>query len=211
MKRIFILLLFTVLQSQAAEIDSQFWGTTGLLYKPSSTTQLYLETEARYYDQASHNKFNRTTLGLTWSARPWLSFMANYWRGSIKSDKWIDEQKPELAVNFKIKMGKWELSNRQKYEYRVREGAQNIHMYKTRAQICHSHTIFGFKCKDYLNDEIFYNATQDYTSLNRVRLGTEINLTRHLRPDLGLVFQSNNRRGSWDHVVALALKLNVVL
>lgn len=211
MKKTWLLLFFLVLQTQAAEIDSQFWGAVSLLYKPSTTLQICLDSESRYYDQATQNKFKKTTFGLTWSARPWLSVIANYWRGSIKGDNWIDEQKPELALDFKLPMGNWELSNRHKYEYRVRDDAQNYHMYKSRVQLCHTRILYGKKCKTYLNDELFYNATLEYTNINRVRLGTQINLTPHLRPDIGLVFQFNNRRGYWDHVVALALKLNIVI
>ncbi len=197
--------------SHAMDMDHQFWGGYGFQHEFNDSWKLQSDGENRFRNDASEQNFKKISIELSYAFKPWLDIGVTYQRGSIKGSEWVPEQKPVLRLNFKYERGPWEISNQHKFEYRDRKDNYNIRVYKNRTQVATDYYIKGKEFSFYLNDEIFYNATDHYANINRIRFGTKFYITNYLKPDIGVVFQSSNHHTFWDYQASFAIKLWIVL
>lgn len=121
--------------------------------------------------------------GGTWAARSWLALGAGYRQQyDRRESRWIEENRPFADATLRWKIRAVTLSDRNRIEYRNREGQDDIFRYRNKLTMQVNAWEPGFGLKPYAAAEAFVDESADLKERNRTRftLGLRTDPDRHL-------------------------------
>jgi hypothetical protein len=208
-----IFLFFSVIPSAFAFEDSdlQLWTTAGLESKLSDRWELKAEEEFRFGDDASIHYYNHTDAGLEFKVTDGLYLGGNYRQIYEKIEgEWKYECRPHVNATVKFDWAGFEISDRNRWEYRVREDRDDTARYRNKLTVGYPLKWDKFKVTPYLADEIFIDFGKGIFNRNRFYAGFKFNPFKHLKTDLFYLLQSNEKSNKWTGYNVLGLKMTVV-
>lgn len=189
--------------------DWQFWSLGGMQVNLSESWKAGLEQQFRLGDNMVKLYYRYTDFGIAWRATPWFILGCDYAQIYEKREgDWKEENRPHLNGTFKWSWRKVGFEDRNSIERRIREGRENIWMYRKKLSFAIPTNWTRFFIQPYLADEIFLIADEGKLYRNRLAGGFRGQLLEHLGIDAYYLWQSSERGGNWIdyHVVGVKLK-----
>ena len=141
--------------------------------------------------------------GATWSARPWLALGLGYRQQYDKRDgHWLEENRPFADATLRRKFGAVTISDRNRIEYRDRDGQEDIWRYRNKLTLQVNAWEPGFGLKPYVAAEAFIDESADLKERNRTRFA----LGLRTDPDRLLL---RNVEARWAQALAMDYSVTV--
>ena len=116
------------------------------------------------------------------------------------SSGWRIERRPLINVAWRDRIADWTVSNRHRVEFRFFDGDANDRVRyrnETRFTVPKHLSLFGFR--PYVEEELFYELTDDGFNLNWLGGGVEYELAKKLRVKVGYRWQAQKFDERWEH------------
>jgi len=159
---IFLLLgyLFLPMEGDCHETDWQLWLDQSLGYDATENYTLRADQSLRMQQGKSGLDTYSLMVGIQFHRHSWIEH-GGYLRyvRERKININLDELRPTYDLSFKWAWGKTRWINRSRFEYRIREGYDDLVRYRTRQKLLFPGRIFNMKT--YGAAELFFNITED--------------------------------------------------
>ncbi len=191
--------------------DWQFWNTDSVEYKLHPALRAKAETEFYFGDDMSEWFYRHMDLGVSWKAAGWLEVGANYrYIEEKKSGEWMHEDRPHVSLTLSRTFGPVSVSDRNRFEYRIREAGDDFWRYRNRLRVGAAQGWTRFQFQPYLDDEVFYDFNEHERNQNRVSAGLSARWTGSFKTDLYYMLQSSLKSGDWidANIAGLNLKFS---
>ena len=175
--------------------------------------KIQLEEEFRYGNDAGDFYYQHSDLGLSYSGfAKWVDVGVNY-RGIFEEKKndWQYENRPHLNLTVKTDWKGFNLSNRGRMEFRIRQRVEDKPRYRNKATIKMPVKWSKIKIQPYVGDEFFLDFESTEMTRNRVYLGFEGRPSEDLKIELYYMLESTkSSHNDWNeiNVVGTSLKLS---
>jgi hypothetical protein len=190
MKRTVVLIslfLFGMVSAaSAATRNLQYWKNESLSWGIAKDWKLGLSSDIYFKDNASDFYYQRTELGVTYSGlAKWLDLSVTYTRIVVESNNiWKREEEPVLVGTFKWTVKGFAISDKNRFEYRIIEDAEDGWRYRNQVQVKAPWKWTRFAIQPYVADEFFVDINSQVLNDNRVQPGFSFKLTKELSMDI---------------------------
>ncbi|MGB2601509.1 MAG: DUF2490 domain-containing protein [Candidatus Omnitrophota bacterium] len=193
--------------------DFQLWTTGTLESALSKHWKAKVEQEFRFGDNASQHYYNHTDGSLTYKVNDNLYLGVAYRQifEKIKGE-WKYENRPHVNATVKFNLYGFELKNRSRWEYRMREDKDDTGRYRNKTTISYPFKWDKFKISPFVADEIFVDGGKSTWVLNRNRfyVGVKAKLLENLKAELFYLRQSSEKSREWTDYNVLGVQATVV-
>lgn len=189
--------------------DWQHWNRESVEGNITKDLKATIDIEFRFGDNCSELYHQYSELGLSYRLCGWFDLGLNYRQiYEKKGDTWGEENRPHLNATFTFRWLGLEFQDRNRLEYRVREGKDDVARYRNRLRLRFPVKWTHLKIQPYVADEIFIDFDQGELNRNRLYLGAAGNLVKPLKLDLYYLWQSSESSGTWldCHIIGSKLK-----
>jgi len=193
--------------------DSQYWNTESASWKISDEWKASLEEELRFGDDSSDFYYQHTDVGVLYSGlADWLDVGISYRR--VKEEKnsdWNYENRPHLNGIVKFHIGDVKMSNRSRFEYRIREVSDNYWRYRNKLTAKLPIKFTKLEIQPYVADEFFVNFDSEELDRNRIYSGFSFKLFKWLKAEIYYLWQrsKSSSSGKWSDVNAIGTKFKL--
>ncbi len=190
--------------------DWQFWNTDAVEYKFTDRVKGKVETEFYFGDDMSDFFYRHVDAGASYKVATWFEAGLFYrFVQEKKNGEWMDEDRPHINGTFLGTLGPVAWSDRNRFEYRMRENAEDNWRYRNRVRVSSAAKWTSLKIQPYVEDELFYDFTADDWNQNRVSAGLSTQPASWLKADLYYLLQATRKDGSWSNANILGLNLKL--
>jgi hypothetical protein len=204
--------LFIASESLAEDGDWQLWNTESIEGAFAEDWKVKLEEEFRIGDNMEELYYHHTDGGLNYKLTDLFSVSLNYRQIFEKTkEEWKEENRPHINGTIKWKWQDFALEDRNRFEYRIRAGKENVWRYRNRFAITFPVKRAKFDIKPYLADEVFLDLDEGEFSRNRLYAGIEAKLMKHLGADIFYLWQTSKKDKDWIDFNIVGVKLKVKL
>lgn len=195
----------------AGDGDWQFWNTDGVEKKLGPKWKADIEEEFRFSGDDHGLNYTHTEGGLTYKATDWLDLGAKYRQIFEKEKgKWIYESMPAGVVTLKWKPYGFDISDRNRLEYRMPQGKDDKWRYRNKLTMYLPVELTSLKIRPFVADEIFIDMAGAGFYRNRFYSGFEAKLGPHLKTEIFYLWQTTEKNSSWIDYNVIGLKLKAV-
>lgn len=201
---IVLMCIFSIAYGKETEWED--WGNLQISKGLQNNLSASFKTELRYRDSFDQY-FNYFDLGLSWKAKRWVSFSANFRHITKESgSQWVYEYWPYGDVKFTGKYNSFVLSNRSRFEVRIKED-DNVYVFRDKIDIKFP-KFTPFNLQPFISDDVFYDFEAAEIFRNRVHLGLSFPIRGGLSSALSYILESNwkNDVRSDKNILKLDLK-----
>ncbi|MGE0128487.1 MAG: DUF2490 domain-containing protein [Blastocatellales bacterium] len=184
MRQVFIAVLATALMFCAAATtsaqtvsdpreDIQFWNETQLIIPMSERVDLLMIGALRLGRDLTHLVDERGGVGVAFKANKFLTIMPTWFYIAKQPTATRKSFEHRLIFNATVKfpVGKFNFTDRNLIERRVRHNNNDLTMYRNRLQIDHPARLGSFDFRVFVFDEVYYNWSQNALTRNRIAAG----------------------------------------
>jgi len=192
--------------------DFQYWSSAGASVNINKDWKTEFTEEFRFGNKGGNLYYQSSDIGLIYSGfADWIDVGLNYgliFEKDDKTDRWRKENRPHMNLTFKWKMWGLSLSDRNRFEYRDRQSAQNLWRYRNKFTIKTPWKLTPWKLQPYVADEIFINLDDEHFNRNRFYAGVSKELGEKLSLDVYYMRQSSRKHSDYTdyHVLGTAFK-----
>lgn len=195
----------------SAATDTQYWKTESLSWSVAKDWKLTLEEEMYFQDDASDFYYQHTDLGVVYSGlTKWLDLGLNY-RHVLSESKsvWKREERPHFSATVKFKLGDYALGNRSRFEYRIREDADDFWRYRNNTTVKFPWKWTRHEIQPYFADEFFVDFDQEDINENRQSYGFSFKITKHVGAEIYYMWRRVKSSDKWatNNIIGTRLKL----
>ena len=178
-----LLVLWLCQQAVRAESDWQFWFDQAVGKDFSEKSSIRGAQSFRYSFDSGQLATYYLEAGYTHHPRKWLdlavSFRQQYDR---RGDRWMEENRPFGDITLRWKTKPVTLSDRSRFEYRMREDQADVFRYRNKVTVQRNRSLLREDMKPYVSAEGFVDEGLDLRERDRVRLaiGIKTDPEKHL-------------------------------
>jgi hypothetical protein len=214
LKIVLIICLGVLVATESTAKDGywQLWNTESLEGDFAKNWKVKLEEEFRFGDNMEELYYHHTDGGLNYKLTDLFSLGLNY-RQIFEKKKggYKEENRPHINGTIKWKWQDFTFKDRNRFEYRIRAGKENVWRYRNKLAITFPVKWTKFDIEPYLADEVFVDLDEGEFSRNRLYAGFEAKLMRHLGADIFYLWQSSKKDEDWIDFNIVGVKLKVKL
>ena len=209
-KRLLPLLLLPTLLAPAVQAyddgDFQTWLTLYATHKVDTNWTIRVEEELYWGDDASDFYYYHTDLGAARKINETLSIGLFYRLiENKKDDIWQHEDRPHLDFVFKNSAGDFNIQNRARFEYRIREDVDDFMRYRHRLQVQYPIKPAGIALTPYCSEELFIDTDQGDFNEFRTTAGIKKKLGAAWEGDLYYLWVTQDKKTEWLDTNVLGL------
>lgn len=143
--------------------DRQIWNETLIIKPLGPKRDLIFIGILRLGQGAKRPVEERAGIGLAFKVTPHLTIMPTYHHVEFQPfpNRYIHEERLVLNITGKASLGKFNFTDRNLLERRVRHNTADFTIYRNRLQIDHPMQIGRFKFRGFVADEFFYTTQSD--------------------------------------------------
>ncbi|MBX3283206.1 MAG: DUF2490 domain-containing protein [Acidobacteria bacterium] len=210
---LFFLPTFIIGQSAPDRSDTQSWNDFRLTVPLSKKVDLVTQFSLRFGSNLTKFAENRILFGFAFKATKNLTITPFYWQANTKNPttgKISAEHQLDVAALYRLPIGKYGLTHRSTYEYRMRTSG-NSWRYRALAGIDRSLPRKWIKdTKVFATAEAFYDSKPEKWSRSRFTVGVSRRLTKLLTLDLFYTRQNDGYSHPGDlNVIGTAWKVHL--
>ncbi len=190
--------------------DLHNWTDLYVVYRIDDQFAVRVEEELMFGDDVSDLYYYHTDVGLIFKANPNVDLSLNYRHIDTKSNRgaeWTEENRPHGNVTFKGKLGDFQVEQRNRFEFRVRDNRDDIWRYRSRVLLAHPLTLGGVACTPYVSEEAFIDTDLGDFNQFRTAAGVKKKFGDHVMADVYYLWQTAESSTEWTdtHFIGLAL------
>ena len=207
----FLVFLFVTSSFAYDDEDFQIWNTDLATWKVSKNWKISLEEEFYYGDNARELYYQHSDLGVIYSGiAKWFDAGFNYRQVFEKrEDDWKSENRIHFNGTLKWKILDLSFSDRSRFEYRIREDADDFWRYRNKLVLKIPLKMTKFKIQPYTAYEIFYDFNINALNKNCIYGGLILNITKNLKGEVYYARQSYDKEDKWAEANVLGINLKV--
>ena len=192
-----------------ARDDWRLWLEQQWSLPVSPSLKLIGKAEERFHDDMSDHHVQVASIGVSWKLRPWLKLEPVYhyqWTEVVGRDQ--NENRLFLNATPGWSVGPFRMEDRHRVEFRHINGRDDWR-YRNTPKLSLAVGRGWSAVEPYIADEIFYGARAGEWSRNRLFLGVEKPLTKHLSAEVYYMMESNKTGRDWNefHVLGIVVAL----
>ena len=192
----------------------QFWASTSTSLDISQNWAAMFHREFRLGDDGGTLYYQHSELGAMYKGlAEWLELGFNYRQIFERDDErvWKLENRPHVNITLKGKLSDLDLSNRSRFEYRIREDKDDLWRYRDKVTVKLPDELTGLKLKPYVANEVFITLDDCDYNVNRFYSGINFDffLFKKIQADVFYLWQSSKSHDDWKdiHVLGTGLKI----
>lgn len=191
--------------------DFQIWQTDEQEFRLTEASKVKLSEEFRFGDDAGELYYHHYEAGLYYNLGKYLDVGAAY-RQIFEGEraKYKPEYRPQVDLTVKGGFRGFELSDRNRLEYRCYDDKGSVLRYRNKVTLKLPAMFAPLNIRPYIADEVYTNM--DFVAINKNRFysGLTVDLIKHLKGEAYYLLQSDKKRGRWTNAHVLGLKLKLV-
>ncbi len=196
----------------AGSSDFQYRNINSVTWKVSKDWKLSLTEEVYFKDDASDFYYEHTELGILYSGFfKWLDVSLNFRHALTESpsNKWKKEEQPGFHATFKFKIKDYDFSDRNRFEYRIREDSDDFWRYRNMVTMRFPLKLTRYNIQPYLSDEFFVDFDKEELNENRAYAGLSFKLSKNWGADLYYLWRRVKSGDKWttNNILGTRLKL----
>jgi len=194
----------------ASDEDFEFWSTVGVSFDVNKDWAAAVEEQLKFDDDAGNLYYQQTDIGFTYKNLPgWIEIGLNYKQAyKEQSDgHWGRENRPHFNIKFKGRIGKFDFSDRSRFEYRDKQYSEDLWRYVNKLEVNLPFELTQHKLHPYIADQIYINMDGSGFEKNRVYAGFDFELLEGIESELYYVRQWSESSGRWQELNALGFDL----
>lgn len=190
------------------EGDWQYWNTETVEGELTPKARVEIEQEFRFGDDFNDFYYEHSQFLIGYKLTHWLEIAPGY-RQTFQqaSNTFKPEQQPFIHLTGKWTIQGWELSDRNRVEYRDKSGKPNSVRYRNQIKLKFPISWTQWKIRPYTSEEIFIESEGEGLNRNRLRAGLEAKLWEHLQGDVYFLWQTTDTNDDWIDNYILGSKL----
>lgn len=181
--------------------DTKYYSEYVLKYKVNDKFDIFFTPEMRFRNDMSTLYYYQMRGGVTFHAHKYLDLSGAYRYLQTKNSKnqwnYADAQYYEMIAIPRVTVHGFELSDANKFEYRIIENARDRWVYRNLSTIAYPTKIGNFAFSPYVSEEFYYDFEINRINLNWATIGLTKKIMKNL--SLGLYYRVESvRTGSLD-------------
>lgn len=193
-----------------ADEDVQFWQTTGVSFDVNKDWAVVVEEQLKFDNEPKHFFYHHTDLGFIYkSFENGIDLGFNYRQIFRRDDNehWNRENRPHVNIIFKQQLGKLDVSNRSRFEYRDREDERDLWRYTHLLKVSMPFEFSKYKFRPYIADMVFLNLKGNTFGMNRIYTGVSFVPSKNMESRFFYVRQSSRSDGRWRELNAFGFSI----
>ena len=191
-----------------ADGDFQVWNTEKIEVKINDRLKLTAEEEFKWGDDASNFYYQHTDVGFVYALNKYVDGGLSFRHINEKSKgQWKKEERPHINVTLKTTWQGFKLSDRSRFEYRIREKKHGRWRFRNKVTVKAPWKFTRWDVNPYVADEIFIDMPTGEFTRNRLYLGTGMHIIGPFYGDIYYLWQTTDKKSFWQDVNALGIKL----
>ncbi|MFH0877741.1 MAG: DUF2490 domain-containing protein [Candidatus Omnitrophota bacterium] len=191
--------------------DTQYWKTESFSWGFAEDWKLTLENEMYFQDDCSDFYYQHTDLGVVYSGlAKWLDLGLNY-RHVLSESKsnWNREERPHMNATVKWKWLDSAFSNRSRFEYRIKEDADDFWRYRNNTTVRLPWKWTRRQIQPFLSDEFFVDFDKKELNENRLSGGVSLRISEHVSAEVYYTWRRLKSSDVWvtHNIIGTRLKL----
>ncbi len=194
-----VLILVMVVSFVASDVfagDSKYYSEFALKHKINDKFDVFFTPELRLNDDMGNLYYYSLRGGATYHAHKNLdlSLASRFLQTKDSKGKWDTDTYyvPEMIIIPKVTVRGFNLSDANKFEYRVIENSTDRWVYRNLATVAYPTKIGNFEFTPYISDEIYYDFEINKMNLNWATIGANKKITKNLT--VGLYYRNEASR-----------------
>lgn len=195
MKSVALLLAVLAAISFSANVfagDGKYYSEFVLKHKVNDKFDTFFNPELRLNDDMGNLYYYSLRGGVTYHAYKNLdlSLASRFLQTKNSKDKWGGDTYyiPEMIIIPKVTVRGFNLSDANKFEYRVIENATDRWVYRNLATVAYPTKIGSFEFTPYISEEVYYDFEINKMNLNWATIGANKKITKNLA--VGLYYRN---------------------
>lgn len=166
--------------------DIQYWNQIAFEMKPAERWLVHVHEEFRLYDDASHYDYQQTDAYFAYEVTSFFSAGGGFKYLYVRDDQsnWHSEFRPHINAWLTSHAGPFVITDRNRFEYRVRQAARDEWRYRNRLDIEFPPFYKPVNFRFYAADEIFITIDNGWFNGNRIYGGFRFTLLELVDIDL---------------------------
>ncbi len=187
----------------------QYWSTAEFNVDLDEDWTATFNEEFRLGDEGGNLYYHHSEIGFVYKGlADWIDVGAGFRKiYEDTGDTWQQENRPQINVTLKGKLGDIAVSTRSRFEYRDREEREDIWRYRNKVTFKLPGELTKLKLKPYLADEVYINFNEEGYVRNRVCSGVAFSIAKNVTADIYYLWQSSRASPGRDDIHALGTKL----
>lgn len=193
--------------------DFQYWNTEAIEGKISGKWKAYVEGDFRFGDDASEFYYQHTHLELGYKVFDWLEIAPAYrqvWElftsTKEEDEDWFTEYRPMINATLKHKWEGWDLSDRNRFEFRQFEVKDDVFRYRNKITVKSPWKWTAWAINPFIADELFFQEDAGFNR-NRLQVGVGMKIIEHLEGEIFYLWQTSEKGDDWIDFHVLGTKL----
>ncbi|MBN1552139.1 DUF2490 domain-containing protein [bacterium] len=194
-----------------SDADWQFWNTYRIEGKLCNLLKVGLEEQFRFGDDMTDLAYQHTEIQTTWAIMKFFDLGLNYRHiYTLSGESWAEENRPMIDGTLKFKSKSFGVSDRNRFEYRVRKDKDEAWRYRNKITLSCVRLIEKNRIEPYIANEFYYDFDADSFNKNRIYAGAKIQLSKAVQGDLYYLLESTEKNDVWTdvHVLGLTFKFS---
>ncbi len=188
--------------------DWQYWSAETIEGQLTPKLRAELEQEFRFGDDFSDFYRTHTQILFGYKVLDWLEVAPGY-RQVFEEKRGVfkPEQRPQIDFTGKWVLQGWEVSDRNRVEYRDKSGAENTVRYRNQIKLKLPFSWTQWKIRPWVAEEIFVESQGGGLNRNRLSAGFEAKLFEHVKGEIYFLWQATDTNDEWVDNYILGSKL----
>ena len=195
----------------AKKADFQYWSSESIGWNISKKWKLSLSEEHYFRNDAEDFYYQHTEIGATYSGLvKWMDVGLNFRHVRSKGNSgWKREEQPSFNAYLKFKLKDYSISDRNRFEYRFKQDAQDYWRYRNLLTIKLPLKWTRYEIQPMLSDEIFVDLDKKEFNENRLMPGFSFKINKNLNAEIVYMWRRVKSSDTWsaNHAVWTRLKL----
>jgi hypothetical protein len=190
--------------------DVQFWNETQIIIPMRERVDLMFIGVLRVGRNLTHPVDERGGVGVAFKANKFLTIMPTWFYVAQQPTATRKNFEHRLILNatFKFTAGKFNFTDRNLIEWRVRHSLKDFTMYRNRLQIDHPAKLGSFDFRVFVADEVWYDSLQNAWTRNRISAGIIKQFSQRFTGEFFYLRQNDGRaRPGNAHVIGTLFKV----
>lgn len=191
----------------------QLWNSAGVSFDINKEWMGKFDEEFRLGNDGGNLYYQHSDIGFIYTGlADWLDLGFNYRYISEKDsrNRWREENRPHFNVTVKSQLFGLDVSDRSRFEFRDREGKENVWRYRNKFTVKLPFEVTSLKLQPYIANEAFITLNDDNLDKNRLYFGFPLTLSKNSKTDIFYLWQSSRSSREWKDisVIGVFLKFN---
>ena len=203
-----LLVLFLLPGIAFADGHFQSINTQDVSFSVKEKVKLLLETESGFTNKMREYFYQHTEGGVEYAATSWLDLEFAYrhiWER--EGAKWETENRPHINAMVKWAWWMFDLSNRSRVEFRVRQNKDDVTRYRNETGIEWSVPGTNKRLALFITDDVFVDFDIGRINGNKLEAGVITKLAERINLEIFFIKESCKAEEKWQDVNGLGTKL----